>query len=207
MENSVFVITQGTRCGKKIVDKFLINNYKVLKTVTEQENDTLEAEEAEKQAMLTELAWNYQSVFSSKNIILNLKNYPHIRNFIIIYSAPQAETPIYRQDPIEIQKTIDFYIKSQLSITCELLNELSKDDTSSSLFLALEYSLNNPFRDFFKNFINTLLDDTSLTVNINAFEAGKETPESFADYVFSIVQDKKLKSKGKWFKQFRYTLF
>jgi len=207
MQESVFIISQGSRYGKKIIDKFLANNYKVIKTVTEQETDTLEITTSESKNMLTELNWNYRSPFSSKNILLNLKNYPDTNNFIIVYSIPDENTPIYKQSQIEIQKIIDLYIKSQFSITCEFINEFSKNNRSANIFLVLENSnQNNPFREFFKNFINTVLEDDTLTANINAFEIGKETPESFADYAFSVIQDKR-KSKGKWFKQFRYTLF
>jgi hypothetical protein len=206
MEESVFIMSQGSRYGKKIVDKFVENNYKVIKTVTEQENEISETAATERETMLTELSWNYKSAFSSKNIILNLKNYPDINNFIIVYSIPEEDAPIYKKSQIEIQKLIDLYIKSQLSITCEFLTEFSKNDNPPAFFFILENSLNNPFREFFKNFINSVLEDDTLSINTNAFEIGKEPPESFADYVFSTIQDKR-KTRGKWFKQFRYTLF
>jgi len=207
MEESVFIVTQGSRYGKKITDKFLLNNYKVIKTVTEQEKEISETITSETKSMLTELNWNYRSPFSSKNITLSLKNYSDIKNVIIVYSIPEEDIPIYKQSQIEIQKVIDLYIKSQISITCEFLNEFSKNNKTANLFLILENSnSNNPFKEFFKNFIDTVLTDDSISVNINAFEIGKESPESFADYAFSIIQDKK-KTKGKWFKQFRYTLF
>ncbi|MCL2792913.1 MAG: hypothetical protein FWD87_07460 [Spirochaetaceae bacterium] len=205
MEESVIIITQGSRYGKKITDKFLANNYKVVKTINEQQSEA-EALESGTESMLTELHWNYKSPFSAKNIILNLKSYPDTKNFIIVFSMPERDTVLYRYSQIEIQKTIDLYIKSQLSIACELLNELSRNNKSATLFFVLENS-NNPFKEFFKSFINTVLEDNTLPVNVNAFEAGKETPESLADYVFSILQDKKKSAKGKWFKQFRYTLF
>ncbi|MCL2480347.1 MAG: hypothetical protein FWF38_01405 [Spirochaetaceae bacterium] len=212
MDESVFIISQGSRYGKKIADKFLANNYRVIKTISDQESEISENSTAggaspETESMLTEISWNYRSPFSSKNITISLKNHPDIKNFIIVYSIPEEDTPIYKQSQIEIQKIIDLYIKSQISITCEFLNDFSKNNRSANLFLVLENSnSNNPFREFFKNFINTILGDDTLPVNINAFEIGKEPPDPFADYVFSIIQDKKA-AKGKWFKQFRYTLF
>ena len=214
MEESVLIITQGSHYGKKIADTFLINNYKVIKTITEQEIEISksqgsgkETQVQETQNLLTEITWNYRSPFSYKNIILNIKNHPDIKNYIIIFSIPDGDTPIHKQNQIEIQKIIDLYIKSQLAITCELLSEFSKNNKSANLFLVLENSnSNNPFKEFIKNFINTILDDNSMTININAFEIGKEPPESFAEYVFSIMKDKKT-VRGKWFKQSRYTLF
>ena len=207
MEKSVLIITQGSRYGKKIVDKFLKNNYKVIKTGTKQEEETSETTEAETEGKLTELNWNFTSQLSFKNIILCLKNYPDITDVIILYSVPEDNTPVYNQSYVEMQKTIDLYIKGQLSITCDLLREFSKNNSQCNFFLVLEKSpLSNPFREFFKSFINSLLEDNNLPLVINAFEVGKDTPESFADYAFSIIQDKK-QARGKWFKQFRYTLF
>ena len=204
IEESVIIITQGSRYEKKITDKFLANNYKVVKATSEQEGERPDLLVID--TLLTELSWNYKSPFSSKNIILNLKSYPDIKNFFIVYSMPNDDTPVYKNSQIEMQKVIDLYIKSQLAITCELLSEFSNNNKSVNLFFILENSQNTPFKEFFKAFINTVLDDNSMTANINAFEIGKETPEVFADYVFSIVRDKK-KARGKWFKQLRYTFF
>ena len=212
MEESVLIISQGSRYGKTIADTFLTNNYKVIKTINEQEEGISKSQDSGKTTpetgnLLTELNWNYRSPFSFKNISLNLKNHPDIKNIIIVYSIPEEDPPIYKQSQIEIQKVIDLYVKSQISITCELLSEFSKNNKTANLFLVLENSnSNNPFKEFFKNFINGILEDNNMSVNINAFEIGKEPPESFASYVFSIIQDKKT-AKGKWFKQSRYTLF
>ena len=204
IEESVIIITRESYYGKKITDKFLANNYKVVKTTSSQEGENSAPVAGE--TMLTELSWNYKSPLSSKNIILNLKNYPDIKNFIIVFSMPRGDTPLYKSSQIEMQKVIDLHIKSQLAITCELLAEFSNSKKSANLFFVLENSANTPFKEFFKAFINTILDDNTMIANTNAFEIGKETPDAFADYVFSIVRDKK-KARGKWFKQLRYALF
>ncbi len=209
MENSVFIVSQGSRYGRKIADKFLANSYRVIKTVTELEDEISETPASGRENMLTELNWNSYSPFSSKNIILNLRQYPDIKYYIILYSIPEETAPFYKQSQTDIQKTIDLYIKSQISITSELINELSRNNKSPNLFLVLGSSdTSNPYKDFFKSFITNILEDAELSkININAFEIGKENPDVFADYVFSTVQDKGIKNRGKWFKQFRYTLF
>ena len=212
MEKTVFIADQGTRYGRKISDTFLANNYRVISTGVVKDGDSIDNQHAD-QGMLISLKWNCFSPFSSKNVILGLRPYQDVRYSVIIFSSAAAassaeEKPLYRQNHSDIQKMLDYNLRSQILITHDLIAELSKHH-SSYLFFVLENSdSENPGRSFLKSFINTILaDQDNLNITINAFEAGKETPEAFAEYFYLAVQDKALKTKGKWFRQFQMPSF
>jgi len=212
MEQTVFIADQGTRYGRKISDTFLANNYRVISTIVETDDGRNDNQDAD-QSMLISIKWNCFSPFSSKNVILGLRPYQDVKYSVIIFSssasaASAEETPLYLQNHSDIQKMLDYNLRSQILITHDLIAELSKHH-SSYLFLVLENSdIENPGRSFLKSFINSILaDQDNLNITVNAFEAGKETPEAFADYFYMAVQDKALKAKGKWFRQFQMPSF
>jgi len=208
MENTVFIADQGTRYGRKISDTFLANSFRVISTRVETSVKTENSDTND--SRLVSIKWNCFSPFSSKNIILGLRPHQDIKYNVIIFSSSSADknTPLYLQNQSEIQKLLDYSLRSQILITHDLIAELSRQK-SSYLFLVLENSESeNPCRGFLKSFINSILaDQDNLNVTVNAFEAGKETPEAFADYFYSTVQDKAIKSKGKWFRQFQMPSF
>ncbi len=203
MEKSVFIADLGTRCGKKISDTFQANNYRVIKTAVNPEKANTENPESAFGNSLISLDWNCSSPFSSKNIILGLRKYPEVKYSIIVFSSPQPDTPLYLQGTADIQKGFDLYLQSQIFITRELIAELSSQKTVP-LFMVLESGdINNPYRNFLKSFINTILaDQDKIEIPVNAFEADRETPEAFADYVYSAIHEKAPKSRGKWLRQF-----
>ena len=209
MEKTVFIADQGTRYGRKISDAFLANNHRVISTTVETDDGSNDNQDTDK-GMLISIKWNCFSPFSSKNVILGLRPYQDIQYSVIIFSSSSSaeETPLYLQSHSDIQKMLDYNLRSQILITHDLIAELSKQH-SSYLFLVLESSdIENPGRSFLKSFINSILaDQDNLNITINAFEAGKESPEAFADYFYATVQDKALKSKGKWFRQFQMPSF
>ncbi|MDX9800355.1 MAG: hypothetical protein RBT69_03350 [Spirochaetia bacterium] len=203
MEESVFIIDQGTGCGRKISESFLSGGYRVI--ATEIENSESRAAHTEEDRFI-KLNWNCFSPFSSKNVILGLRLYNKIKYSIIIFSSPEADLPLFRQNNAEIQKSIDFYIKSQVLITRELLTELARQKPSL-LFLVLESRGNGStaYRQFFRAFINNLLKEKETNgITINAFETGTESTETFAKYVFSTIQGRGSRAKGKWFKKFSF---
>ena len=138
MEESVFIVDQGTGSGRKISDAFLSGGYRVIRTEIEPSDSTQQIDDDR----FIRLKWNCFSPFSSKNVMLGLRLYNEIKYAIIIFSSPETDMPLFRQNHAEIQKSVDFYIKSQLLITRELLEELSKQK-QSRLFLVLECRGNN----------------------------------------------------------------
>ncbi len=202
MEESVFIVDQGTGSGRKISDAFLSGGYRVIRTEIEPSDSPQQSEDDR----FIRLKWNCFSPFSSKNVILGLRLYNEIKYSIIIFSSPETDMPLFRQNHAEIQKSIDFYIKSQLLITRELLGELSKHK-QSRLFLVLECRGNSTtaYRQFFRALINDMLNEQKDNgIIINAFESGKESDEAFAKYVYSTIRGRALKSKGKWFRKFSF---
>lgn len=202
MEESVFIVDQGTGSGRKISDAFLSGGYRVIRTEIEPSTASQQNEDDR----FIKLKWNCFSPFSSKNVILGLRLYNEIKYSIIIFSSPETDLPLFRQNQAEIQKSVDFYIKSQLLITKELLGELSKQK-QGRLFLVLEGRSNGSaaYRQFFRAFINDLLtEQEDNEIIINAFEAGRESSEAFAKYVYAAIHGRALKSKGKWFRKFSF---
>lgn len=200
MDNIVFIADQGTRCGRKISDKFLENSFQVIKATTGMDDE--KPDESFHERLVT-LDWNLNSSFSPKNIALGLKKFPRITHFAIIYSFPEIDTFMAEQSNLQIQKDIDLFLRSQVLLTREIINTFTPSDSSQLLLVMEENQGNspNPYREFLKEFINHILISSNLKVN--AFEYSGESPENFADFFFSAVHVKGIKSSGKWIKPFQ----
>jgi hypothetical protein len=199
MEKFIFIADFETKYGQKINDVFLSASYKIIKTV--------KTKKINLENITDEIEWNNYSAFSHKNIIFNLRKYQVIQNIFIIFSLPEPKTLLHKSAIADFNKEIDLYLKSQVAITCEIINEFSASQTPPYIFLILPAGNANPYREFFKFFINGILEDNTIPSPVNAFEIGKELPETFADFVLTTVQDKAIKARGKWFKYMRYALF
>lgn len=216
MGNSVFIADVGTKYGQKICDSLLLVSDKIIKTVKPAESGL------KNNHNIGEVEWDNYSAFSHKNIIFTLRNIEELQFVFIVFGFPETEKIISYKSGSNFQKDVDFYIKSQVALTYAVINELAPSESLQSIganagaytsermhiFLVLPYSReNNPYREFFKSFINGILEDCNAVVPVNAFEAGKEEPETFARWAVSTAMGKGLKSSGKWFKYMRYILF
>ena len=129
MNNSILIADQDSRCGKKITDIFLLNNYKVIQTVVNK-NPLSEEQETEKdtsEQKLSRLDWNCFSTISPKNIILQSKQTSDFNTAAVVFTPPSSSESFITQSHIEIQKSIDFYFRSLVTITKEIINELAKN--------------------------------------------------------------------------------
>jgi len=212
MNNALFIADQDSRCGKKITDIFLLNDYNVIQTVvnknTQQtpECDSKNSVDDITEQKLTRLDWNCFSTISPKNMILQIKQHTVIHRAAVILTPPEESTGFINQSHIEIQKSIDFYFRSQITIIKEIIFELKKN-TPAHLYLIL----NSKNRDqmytlIYRAFINSILNSEYESLYINGVENTSEDPEQFAEYFLTLIS-KERKTGGKWYKPLHVNYF
>ncbi len=113
---------------KKITDKLILNNYKVIQTVVNKNTltDEKENEESGMEQKLLKADWNCFSTISPKNAILQSKQFSDFNTAAVILTPPETTDIFINQSYIEIQKSIDFYFRSLVTISKEIINDLKK---------------------------------------------------------------------------------
>jgi hypothetical protein len=208
MNNALFIADQDSRCGKKITDIFLLNDYNVIQTVVNKNTQqTLEKSEDEStEQKLTRLDWNCFSTISPKNMILQIKQNTTINKAVVIFTPPGESTAFINQSHIEIQKSIDFYFRSQITIIKEIINELKKN-TPSHLYLILNSkNKDQMYTSIYRAFINSILNSEYESLYINGIENTSDDPEQFAEYFLNLFS-KERKISGKWYKALQVNSF
>jgi hypothetical protein len=210
MNNALFIADQDSRCGKKITDIFLLNDYNVIQTVvnknTQQTLDGKESEDETTEQKLTRLDWNCFSTISPKNMILQIKQHTTINRAAVILTPPEESADFVDQSHIEIQKSIDFYFRSQITIIKEIINELKKN-TPSHLYLILNSkNRDQMYTSIYRAFINSILKSEYDSLFINGIENTSDNPEQFAEYFLTLFS-KERKIGGKWYKPLQVNSF
>ncbi len=208
MNNSILIADQDSRCGKKITDIFLLNNYKVIQTVVNK-NPLSEEQETEKdtsEQKLSRLDWNCFSTISPKNIILQSKQTSDFSTAAVVFTPPAASESFITQSHIEIQKSIDFYFRSLVTITKEIINELGKKPQSHLYLILNAKNRDEMFTTVYRAFINSALKNSSDSLLIYGVENNYDEPEQFAEFFFNLLQKEK-KIGGKWLKQLQMNSF
>ena len=202
MNNTIFIADQDSRCGKKITDKLISNNYKVIQTVVNKNPVTKEKENdgSGLEQKLLKSDWNCFSTISPKNAILQSKQFSDFNTAAVIMTPPETTENFINQSYIEIQKSIDFYFRSLVTISKEIINDLKKKPSSHVYLVLNSKNRDDMYTSIYKAFINSVLKTSSDTLFINAVENNSEDPEQFADFFYTILQ-KERKTGGKWLKQ------
>ncbi len=209
MNNSILIADQDSRCGKKITDKLLMNNIKVIQTVVNKKplKEEKDNEEESREQMLSRLDWNCFSTISPKNIILQSKHFSEFTTAAVVFTPPEAAQSFINQTHIEIQKSIDFYFRSLVTITKEIINDLRKKPGSYLYLILNSRNRDDLYTSIYKSFINSVISSSCDSVFINGIENSFEEPEQFAEYFYNILQ-KERKTAGKWLKPLQMnTLF
>ena len=202
MNNTFFIADQNSRCGLKITDKLIMNNYKVIQTIVNKNTSTEESEneESSPEEKLRQVDWNCFSTISPKNIILQSRQFANFNTAAVVFTPPEISDPFISLSHIEIQKSIDFYFRSLITMTKEIINDLGKR-TQANLYLILNsQNKEEMFTAVYKAFISSALQNSTDSLLINGVENSFQDPELFADYFYNILQKEK-KSGGKWFRQ------
>ena len=208
MNNSLLIADQDSRCGKKITDIFLLNEYKVIQTVVNKNpsKKQKETEEEKSEHKLIRLDWNCFSTISPKNIILQTKQSTGFNTAAVIFTPPEAAASFINQSHIEIQKSIDFYFRSLITITKEIINELRKKSPAYLYLVLNSKNRDEMYTSIYRSFINSVLQDTDDCLHINGVENNYENPEQFAEYFYSLLIKEK-RTGGKWYRQIQMNSF
>ncbi len=205
MNNSFFIADQDSRCGKKITDVFLLNDFKVIQTVIKNKSlDSKEGDEKDKisEQKLIPLEWNCFSTVSPKNVVLQLRQITVINTAAVILTPPEDIKSFVDQTHMEIQKSIDFYIRSQIILAKEIITELKRNSPSYLYLVLNSTNRDDMYTSVYRAIINSLLKGSDDDLYINCVENNSDDHEQFADYFFSIV-GKNRKTGGKWYKPFQ----
>ena len=208
MNNTIFIADQNSRCGIKTTDKLLMNNCKVIQTIVNKNpiSEDKENEENSLEQKLIQIDWNCFSTISPKNIILQSRQFSDFNTAAVIFTPPEITEPFISMSHIEIQKSIDYYFRSPVTITKEIINTLGKKPHTNLYLVLNSKSGDEMFTALYKAFINSALKNSSESLLIHGVENNYEDPEMFADYFYNILQKEK-KSGGKWFKQLQINSF
>ena len=208
MNNTIFIADQDSRCGIKITDKLVMNNWKVIQTVVNKNPVTEEKENGETgiEQKLIRLDWNCFSTISPKNVILQSKQFSDFSTAVVVFTPPETTEPFISQSHMEIQKSIDYYFRSLATISKEIINKLEKK-SSANLYLILNIkNRDEMFSAVYRAFISSVLKNSNDSLFINGVENNSEDPEQFADYFYSILL-KERRTGGKWLKQHQMNSF
>ena len=201
MNRSILIADQGSLCGKEIIDIYLMNNYKVMQTVVNKgpgsNTDIIKNKKAGEK--LLQLDWNCFSAISQKNLVLKAKNSITFNCAGIIFTPPEVSELFIGQSQIEIHESIDFYFRSLVIITKEIISTLNKKPDSSLYLILNSKNKDKMYTEIYKAFINSVLTESRDYLSISAIDNNFDSPQQFAECFFNLSRQER-KTSGKWIK-------
>ncbi len=205
MDNTIFIADQDSRCGEKIADKLIINDFRIIKTFVSK-NSLKEKEENNGDQKNIKLDWNCFSTISPKNVILKARQFKDFTSAAIIYTSPETTTPFISKSYIEIQKSIDYYFRSLVTMTKEIIDFLSKKSDANLYLILNNGNKDEVYYTIYRSFINSVLETSSDNLKIYGIENNFEDDEHFSESFFALLQRDR-KTGGKWVKQLQINSF
>ena len=201
MNETILIIGSETLLGRKLVELYLDNSYRVIAPAMASREDLKATED--KNLLVT--PWNRESIISSKTVIREaVRNFKTIEETIVV-NPELAESQILEDTDTETLDTVlNLYIRGTLYLVKEVVGCYRKQKRGVLAFAETEKGLHPPFmlpalvRGAFHGMAESLLYSREEDILRCAFTSRLTEMEDYARFIKKILESGNPRIKGKW---------
>ncbi len=200
MRKSILIAGQNKLLEKPLTEIFLNKGYSVI--ITSAAEDEVNKKE------LHTILWNMRSPLSAKNVVLNAASIVEkIDEALVLFSPAKIIKPFHETSAAEIERSVDFQLKSNLFIMKEIIAYFQKQGRGTlSLVHHLPGTEILPPMDAlgagsFTGLVKSLFTFyQNEQVSINAYLSSSSETEEYSDFIFRTISERQKPVHGKFYK-------
>ncbi|MBN1522899.1 MAG: hypothetical protein JW904_00340 [Spirochaetales bacterium] len=203
--NTFLVTDTHDSLGLAIIKNLLPAGHSVIAAPSHDNN--IDNYKSLKKKPLAIIPWNKKSPISAKNVVLQgINKFSGIDDAILILSPDAPAGTITSAKYIDIENSIDIWLKGTLFILRELLVYFSTQQHGSLSCIQYDYEIPaSPINDICIQGISLFLEQCAAewknsNIHINRFYSRSADVSAFADFITSTIKEKCYKSSGKLFR-------
>ncbi len=202
MNKNILITGHNIILSRHLTELFISSGYNVIAAISD-------ANDRKKTKGYKSVLWNTRSPLSAKNVVLEaVSSGERIDEAVVLFTSPKILNPFHEISAAEIERSIDYQIKSNLFLIKEILLHFQNTDSDSTLSIVsyqagtdvlppLEALASGGFTGFAKSLFAFYQNEK---LAINAYQSQVPDIKEFSEYIYKSITERSKPVHGKLYK-------